>query len=292
MFISGVVMYIYELVNYCDSKYNRIDRCDKCENECRNNCEKCLDDIHFNRIIRRYNCNNIVNYYVCKYIFKYSCEIDYLFQRNNSLNQLSYYNILSIGCGPTSDLYGILNYFQRNNIDNKLNYIGCDLNNIWNEIHEQTKLILNKRGITIRFVYEDIFNIIDYIPLDINIIILQYVISDMVTHKYNVDDFFNNLTDKIIDNMNSNSFIIINDVNHNTQARIYFGKLIYLLRTKGINCGIECYHFHNDNRDYTYPYGNLHNDDRVSPLMSIPRNIIKYNPWNYCTSAQLVIRKR
>jgi hypothetical protein len=286
-------MPIADIVRYCDLNYNRIGKCVPCENDCRDGCEKCLDAIHLNKIIRRYNCGNITKFYVCKYIYKYSSEIDHLFQINDYFRELPSYNILSIGCGPTTDLYGILNYLQRNRLLRQVNYIGCDLNRIWEPIHVETQNIMGRRNldVNLQFIYGDIFDNFELINFDVNILILQYVISDMHVHGCSVADFINRLIGWIENNMVGSGYILFNDVNHNVKARDYYDILIQGLRGRNIYVTCDKYYFNNRIRDYVYQYGVMHQDDNLTSI--IPREIItRYNPWQFCSSAQLVIKKR
>lgn len=286
-------MPIQDIVRYCDLNYSRIGRCVPCDNDCKNGCEKCLDAIHLNKIIRRYNCNNITKFYVCKYIYKYSSEVDHLFQTNDYLNTLPFYNILSIGCGPSTELYGILNYLQRHSISKQINYIGCDLNAIWQPIHIETKNIIERRDldVNLQFIYGDIFDNFGSINYAVNILILQYVISDMHVHNCNLNNFIDGLINWIINNMNGNCYILLNDINHNVKARDYFDKIISKLRSRNIYITCDKYYFANRIRDYVYPYGVMHPNNDITSI--IPRQILdKYNPWGFCSSAQLVIKKR
>ena len=82
-------MLIDDLIEYCDEQYQNgiCEACtamDSCTRDCDGNCKNCLDDIHFHYNQRRtqYNCSRLLNYYVCRYSYKYCSEIIY------ALNQL------------------------------------------------------------------------------------------------------------------------------------------------------------------------------------------------------------
>ena len=177
-------MNLGKLVNYCDSMYKDSTtkcNCIECEEVCYGDCEKCLDKIHFGDD-RRYNCTNIMNFYVCKYIYKYSSEIEHAFNECNLLSDKEYLNILSIGCGPCTDLVGIKNAIGAEDID--LKYVGVDLNERWRNIHEFIRD--NSNEMEIDFIYDDIFNVLDKDKnIEFNVLVLQYVLSDMF--KYNDD---------------------------------------------------------------------------------------------------------
>ncbi|MGD9971812.1 MAG: hypothetical protein AB7S77_02000 [Desulfatirhabdiaceae bacterium] len=291
-------MSIDKLVEFCHLKYRRDKSCDYCpnEDECVGSCDKCLDNIHFRRITRRYNCENIAYYYVCRYIYKYSSEVEYLINNINLLRQLPELNIVSIGCGPVTELFGFLNYMNRDNDQRNLRFRGFDLNNIWNNIHNQIKLITqDDHRLKLDFYYYDVFDIFDQIERrgvsdSPNILFLQYLISDMVAHDYDVKSFIDRLGKLMFSKMPLNSFLIINDINHNTKARDYFE---YIHQTFSQTYPITAYRFHfeNRNREWFYAYGKRHPSNDITN--SIPDHVrCKYKPWDFCSSAQIVIHKR
>jgi len=291
-------MSIEKLVDFCHLKYRRDKSCDDCpnEDECFGSCDKCLDSIHFRRITRRYNCENIAYYYVCRYIYKYSSEVEYLINNIDELSQLPELNIVSIGCGPATELFGFLNYMKRNNDQRHLHFRGFDLNNIWNNIHKQIKLITqDDNRLKLDFFYYDVFDIFDQIERrgvsnSPNILFLQYLISDMDAHNYDVESFIDRLGKLMFSKMPLNSFLMINDINHNKQARDYFE---YMCKTFSQMHSISAYRFHfeNRNKEWFYAYGRRHPSNDITT--SIPDHVrCKYNPWDFCSSAQLVIRKR
>lgn len=289
-------MDILQLIDICYNSYSRTGRCLDCPNsDCMGSCSTCLDEIHMNRIKRRYNCSNITYCYVCKYLIKYSSEIFHLFTNYHALNNLNELNILSIECGPCPDLFGIIRWMQANSRYLNIKYRGFDLNNIWGAI--QNKLIdLSKQSplnIDIKIYNKNIFTIYKKLKewrglLPVNILIMQYVLSDMVANNNGVDPFLQRSIDLIIKRMPTNSFIIINDINHNTQARNYFEKLISLLNHQEKYIPTR-YHFVNNKRPKYFKYGMQHPDNGL--FLDVPDYISIHNPWTFCSSAQLVIQK-
>ncbi|MBN7576228.1 hypothetical protein C1H57_17355 [Clostridium sp. 2-1] len=282
-----------ELVDYCDMSYKNSEttcRCENCNNNCHGSCEKCLDKIHFGDT-RRYNCFNITNYYFCKYIYKYSSEIEHVFMKFNILNSIEKLNVLSIGCGPCTDLMGIINTISKVNPNIKLDYTGVDLNDIWNHIHEHIQQN-NNDNIQTRFIYDDVFNILNGEDegIEFNVLVLQYVVSDMV--KYDLDgtstfDFIDKLVDCIIKHMEKGSIIIMNDINYMT-TRKYFD---YMLTKLNSHYEYACCHFNNNYRDNHFDYGEEYNSNELTTI--IPTNILEdYNPWQFCSSAQMIVRKK
>ncbi len=287
---------IHDIVIYCNDLYKNNHseyRCENCENKCKGSCESCLDAIHFGDD-RRYNCKNIVNYYFCKYIYKYSSEIKYLFEAHHTLIGLDNLRVLSIGCGPCTDLFGILTAIENSEDNKKLEYTGIDLNDTWVDIHDY--ILANKSDdFKVEFIYDDVFNIIhsDKFKKEINpnIIVFQYVLSDII--KYNNDieikDFLDKLINEIIIKLEDDSFIIFNDINH-MDTRKYFDYMRNKISSQGINIQWKKHHFKHDIKPY-YRYGTEHDSNNVA--YDVPFEILgTYSPWTFCSSSQLVIRKK
>ena len=230
---------------------------------------------------------------MCKYIYKYSSEIDRLFAVMRSINSLDQYNILSIGSGPCTELVGILNYMERSSVSKEVTYVGIEKNSVWSDIHTKLKSLLRQSSIPIKFkiLNADIFETIGRIRFgnhnwSPNILILNYVISDMVKNGAHMGNFIRGLVDHIIPQMQAGSSVVINDINHNQQARDYFDALERALGEKyllQINRG----HFVNNNRAY-YRYGTQRPTNTIT--QTPPSEItLKYSPWTFCSSAHMIL---
>lgn len=150
---------INSLVDFCSQNYSKIIPCPGCDNDCQGGCEDCLDAIHFDKISRRYNCKNIASFYACKYAYKYSSEIDRLFSSLKTWKTHPFLNILSIGCGPCTELIGIIRSVKKCQFGGKIDYVGFDINPIWVPIHEFYKQKSNVavKGIGLRYFYQDVY---------------------------------------------------------------------------------------------------------------------------------------
>lgn len=132
-------MPLNQLINFCHQNYNRPDRCDDCPNDaCHNTCTACLDHIHrVGTIDRTYNCANIVNCYTCKYIYRYSSEIEFLLNLYiQTFRNAAEVRLWSIGCGPATELFGLHNFKINNQLNFVIKYKGFDLNAIWHHVHD------------------------------------------------------------------------------------------------------------------------------------------------------------
>ena len=103
-------MLIYDLVSFCDEEYKKSDcfPCTAktiCEGNCGEHCKECLDDIHYHvhQYRDEYDCERLLDYYVCRYSYKYCSEMIYAL-RQMDLSSYPYFHILSLGCGGAPDV--------------------------------------------------------------------------------------------------------------------------------------------------------------------------------------------
>ncbi len=285
---------ILDFAQYCDEGYNREKKCDTCPNVCpeTGNCERCLEKIHFGNGERTYNCDNIYKFYTCKYLFKYASEIEYIFNKSH-FNDLQNLNVLSIGCGPGTDFFGILNSITKNNRQTVLNYFGIELNSNWTEYHNW---ISERHNAIFEVLYADALEFLNN-PLDSlgdfrpNIIIISYLLSDMIKGGSNVNNFITQLINKLIILLPKDLILILNDYNRGVtqyDPRFYYRIIEDEFRDK---CKIKSarYHYVHNVKDNYYRYGFQHENNDV--LTAIPSDFSPYNPWTFCSSAQIIIRK-
>ncbi len=290
-----------ELIKYCDNKYQEQQRqgsCNPCthdSNNCAGDCGTCLHEIHFPREYpngrKKYNCEKIVNYYVCQFSNKFASEILYALYSFDDMNEYDSLNIVSIGCGPAPDLMAFEYY---NDTHNKfpITYYGFDLNEKWNPIHKEIENYCQSKNIFPSFYYEEVFRLFGKRHLkretNSNFLILQYVISHYLsTGTINeLCNFYKNLTNNVISKMAPKSTIIINDVNSCYCGRDSLDYLIKEIKKKGITINsIEKRCFDKSRYEYgnEYPHKNL--------LMTYPDNFrYNYKCWNDCSCAQLIIK--
>ena len=106
-------MLIHEIVKFCDKEYRKSDIkhiCSDCNHptECSKSCKNCLEQIHYPSKYpqgkKDYDCENLINFYVCDYTNKYASEMLYLLRKSKRLQDIEKYHIISIGCGAAPDL--------------------------------------------------------------------------------------------------------------------------------------------------------------------------------------------
>lgn len=296
-------MLIDDVVSFCDTQYRLLKGQNCCPNcnhieKCSGSCKQCLEEIHFptdERFIEKgrkeYNCPNLLNFYVCDYSFKYASEILYLLRRCVSLNNLGEYNIMSIGCGGCPDLMAFESFLNEQNIARHINYVGIDMNKYWQPIHSRI------------VAYDsDVINSVDYsyddatvyfgnrIPCNSNVLILQYIISYLYCNNpRTLNAFFDLIIDNfIIHKRDGEPFVIlVNDVNSNKMGRDYFQILSRELTRRGLAISVSKFHFTFPQITQWQHYGTMHQVNNV--LYEVPRDFERYEPWRYCSSAQMII---
>ncbi len=129
-------MLIDSVVEFCDMEYKN-EECIQCNSKiaCDENCDgckQCLDDIHYhhNKFRDFYDCEKLLDYYVCRYSYKYCSEMIYALSERD-LSDYPYFHILSLGCGAAPDLMA----FEYMEYEQKISYCGLDLNPYWEKIH-------------------------------------------------------------------------------------------------------------------------------------------------------------
>lgn len=296
-------MLLNDILEYCNDDYSNENHvCADCTHpgECPGNCAECLRQIHFEAGTpgkrHSYDCRNLVDFYVCKYSFKYTSEIVYaLNEVSGFVDEKEILNVLSIGCGPCTDLFA-LDYMKDRGVFkyDELNYIGVDPLDRWKRIHKEIKDSAD--DINARFEYEEIQ---DFLPslteegFEADIIIMNYLLSDF--HKYHgeveVIDFLNKLV-YYIREVSPNAIVIINDINLDCSrggGRDYYDMLSSALWEYGFRCIRR--HFDNDCRSGHYDYGDEYGSNGLlfSPIEV--REFEKYEPFTSCSSAQMIIYK-
>lgn len=281
-----------QLVDFCHANYNRPERCDDCPNDpCTTSCVSCLDLIHqVGTHDRSYNCENIVNCYTCKYIYRYSTEIEFLLNRYTTVfRSTENVKLWSIGCGPCTELFGLYRFRNNNHLNFNIEFKGFELNDLWSPIH---KFIHQMNNFQTEFYIQDIFKYITLNNDHPHIITLNYILSDILrTNRDDIDMFIGNLCDWYAPM--TRTFLIINDINlgrNNNEARYYYDVIAQRVRAlRNLNHlrHVGKYHFANSQR-YYFQYGALNPNNQV--LIQPPQEIADfYSPWMECRSAQLVL---
>lgn len=262
--------------------------CDECD------CSKCLNEIQRGEPPKfTYCCERITYQYVLRFFNRFASEIYYaisLYKMDNP-NRI---NIVSLGCGPGSEIYGILWALRQRGFNSILHYEGHDLVEAWEPVQQLSKECLAHSGHNINFYTTDLFN--DFHGFDngvVNLLILNYLLSDSVkfsTKQQNIQ-FIERIADFIIQNRIKN--VLFNDI-------WYYGSfptlnsgvqliklLIQKLKNKGARLSVAYKYFEKD--------GYIKNENwQPHPSDRLQFQDIKANKYalniNYCNSKQVFIR--
>lgn len=287
------------VVEYCHEDYQNYE-CDNCNHpndcpgECLGYCKNCLEQVHYPTRYpygkKDYDCERMLDFYVCDYIYKYASEMIYLIRKSNALRKMNEYRVVSIGCGSCPDLMAFEEYCLEEENEKVVKYVGIDVNEMWSNIHQVIGDYKTSTIGKVSFKYVDAVTD-DYDIKRANVIVLQYVISHFYnTNQINqISGFFDKLIEKIIDHrQNGTPFVVlINDVNSNNRGRDYFEMIVKKLENHGFHGMMYRYYFDYNIQNCCQRFGARHESNDI--LFDIPDYISEYQPWEKCSSAQMLI---
>lgn len=246
-------MFIDELVDKCDADYmNNASHyvCGNCSHKkcCPGNCGKCLDEVHLSRGTNErkdYTCTHMMDYYVGRYMYAYAAEDKKAFDVvREGIADLKHIHMLSIGCGPSPDLFAILDYLNEQGMDKPVSYIGFEHNEGWKKIHKYITEIIGREAI-VKYCYQDVFDVFQKLTLtETNVLMMQYLLSHVVYNEREeeIDEFFDDLVGHVIMKMEPHSYIVMNDINHRL-ARDRFDLLERKIVERGKIVNVHKYYF-------------------------------------------------
>ena len=296
-------MLINHIVDFCDIEYKSKDTryvCGDCTHicECSGGCKKWLEEIHFPDKYpngkKDYDCSNLMNFYMCDYTFKYASEMLYLIRQSECLKHIDEYHIMSIGCGGCPDLMAFEAYANELDNSKKIKYYGIDKNELWRPIHNEIDLYCRNctSNVSTLFEYKDAIEYFNSSPIiGTNVIVIQYLISHLYNTKQivKINEFYDNLIKNIIAHSESNKpcVILINDVNSCNRGRDYFGELLNKLSKNDFHGMCSAFYFDYKIQHEKQRYGIRYDSNDI--LFNIPKGFECYEPWEVCSSAQLLI---
>lgn len=290
-----------QFIEFCDENCRPClsEVCKNCnrKNGCSGSCSDCLDEIHFSHSGEgrsEYNCKNLLNYYVCRYQYAYASEILYALRvKDKWFRNLSQYNVLSIGAGPSPDLFALYRYIKQSELGKTINYLGFDCNENWKRQHRKIHELADERGIKVQYKYEDAISFFKEKSVeDSNIIVMQYFLSSINYSRRGeeIASFLNSVLDNVIMKATENIYIIINDINHYI-VREHVYKFLDNLNCCGIKSECCQYFFPYDNINDAQRGGNSHQCTEL--LYKVSDDIYdNYNIRKSCRSEQFIIEVR
>lgn len=280
--------YFSNLISFCKSEYEKLPFCKQCKMQsgCQkgdgNDCYNCLNYIHKKTTTTdHYSCKKIIFNYILKHGNQFASEVaKALLIIKPRLEHDNPISILSIGCGPSTELYGAIDVFK----DHKIVYCGFDRTDIWKPIQQFNQEQLHLEGYNIQYLSTDFFDFVENSEAKWDVLILNYFFSDFIKYSpQETDDFINKLANLI--NNGVFRFVIINDV-----------PLFYLEGT-GYCCIEKLSRKINTNEKFTIKYLRCHfrlpNEFQPTYGMKIDDslyfpidddNIGTFNPFSSCRS--------
>ena len=262
--------------------------CEECD------CSRCLNQIQWGNPPKfTYSCERITYQYALRFFNRFASEICHAFYRF-SYNNVSDINVLSLGCGPGSEIYGILRALQIKKSNAVLHYKGYDLSSIWEKFQQISKECLVDKKHEINFYTADLFN--DYYGFENDrnvLLLLNYLLSHcskFLKTAQEKEEFIDKLMDFVL--QNRIRYILFNDncyygVFHKLDSGYQLlNLLIQKLRAKG--CVLEAHYrlFANDSH-YGLEGWKCHASNELL-FQDIDANSYTLN-IDYCKSKQVLI---
>lgn len=145
-------------------------------------CEKCLNHIQWHPSPSfSYSCKRITYHYVLRFFNRFASEIFYAMgiYKQKFLDATEYFNVVSLGCGPGSEVYGLIKNIRMRANHIHINYQGYDKNEIWEDVQNLSKEHLSQSGHTVDFYNKNLFQ--EYVGFEnnhIDFLVLNYLLSD------------------------------------------------------------------------------------------------------------------
>lgn len=277
-----------ELIKFCKSEYESLPFCEQCQmasgchRGCGGDCYNCLNYIHKkSTTTEHYSCNKITYNYILKHGNQFTSEIaKALYGIRSGLLQNDPITILSVGCGPSTELYSAVEILK----GRQIKYYGFDRSDIWNPIQQFNKTLMSLDGHQVQYLSQDFFDYVSVSGHTWDLLILNYFFSDFVKYSpTETSEFINNLVNLI--NSGVFRFVVINDI------PLFYGRgtgysCIESLARKiksnekiSIKCGR--FHFKSPN-EYQPTYGQKLDESLYFPIDM--DNIGAFNPFNTCRS--------
>lgn len=295
-----------EFVDFLSECQKQYVNCEPCNTNCPHNfycttcecqlatCNRCMYHIQWaNPPSFTYSCKKITFHYVLRFLNRFASEIAYAMAKYN-FGSIKKYNVVSLGCGPGSEAYGLVRVLKARKLPITLDYQGYDLNGVWKTVQDISESNLSKTGHKIQFYKKDLFN--DFVGFNresVDLLILNYLLSD-------VEKFANNIGQKQSFIADLTWFVIMNDV-HNIlfNDNNYYGnngkmdsgvqlmlRLIDELKKWQVKVNVQYRCFPYDPRRGAQQWRYYSNNNLVFPLLAgnnLDKNV------RYCNSKQVLV---
>ena len=292
----------------CPENTNQVCNTDgRCTRNCKNDkfCLQCLSKIFEdeNSRFRRYKCENITYSYVLRYLNRYASEIFLLLKSNLLFNKQTPLDIVSIGCGPATELFGFERSIHSIIPTRPFRFFGYEPNKLWNNCQSFVSHIFNSiPNCSVSFI-NNYFDENNPLVTNLDFLVLNYLLSDIHKHspgeKSERDNavilYLNNTILPIFKKMKKGSYILINDTNSHNMGRNAIEKWANSINSLCLRV-VKGY-FDYPNR---YPRAHFNSGDKQEKSNSLqfaPPNSMMYNYdiytiyINECRSSYVLIQR-
>lgn len=256
-------------------------------------CSSCLYKIQHGNSSFHYSCEKITYHYTLRFFNRFASEITYLLNHFD-YSKIKDLNVVSLGCGPGTEIYGIIKTLLSKGKHITLHYEGHDMVSYWETVQEMSKNCLAGFSHDIQFYTTDLFtDFHGFANGIVNLLIFNYFLSDaafFMTEKKKIeliDDIATFIIDKNVRNL------LFNDISYyGFKSKLDSGvQLMKLLITKLQERGklLRTYYL-------CFPLDNYRGDEQwffyeTNNLLfrELPAN--KYmNNVHYCNSKQIFVK--
>ena len=283
-----------QYLGWCDSLYQSLPHC-KCGKSCTNsnycngqqsNCYACIRRVHDyrNRTVH-YNCEKMLYFYVLKHGYRFGSEIYYLF---NSIKRIikkwDHINIVSIGCGPCTELFGALSLWRRlGKSDATFHFRGYDLEQMWVNLMNYVQVLFQNMDVETN--NSDAITSLIGTQEPVDIIVFNYMLSDMLKfHPLSFNGFLDSLCDLVRDK--TPKFILVNDIYLKVSLNAS-SQIVNVLRNNGFSFNIVKSQYPSLN-GFIGQHGNIIQRD---PMCNMDPHIeAEYEPFPDVNSIQTIIQ--
>lgn len=179
-----------ELINLQQWCLNSLNAEPSCGNSCRiahycvqcgsadGDCSRCLNHIQWGQPNFTYSCHKITYQYTLRFFNRFASEIYYAMRSYRYNDPIHRLNVVSLGCGPGSEVFGIIKAFRTLNMNVSLHYEGHDLLDVWEPVQRQVKATFSNKPHVINFHTSNLFA--DFHGFDdgkIHLLVLNYLLS-------------------------------------------------------------------------------------------------------------------
>lgn len=244
-----------------------------------------------------YACSAGTDYYLCKFACRFIGEIfNGLKHIDSSLNELSSLKILSLGCGPCTELPAVFASAKSNS--KPIKYCGVDLEyTAWKKFHNCIKGAYTD---SVDFIYMDCFQYLsNLLPNNWspNIIIINYLISAITDHAKR-HDLVNNISFYFKNKCPSGSILFLNDINTPCFSTDFFDELASKLDAQQDESAqfsiLRKGYFYFCGKNYTREpnhYASNFGTVKAKVPSKLQNMVNQLGAHSHLSSAQLIIRK-